>query len=183
MVLEFGKAHHRACYGACPDEDKEAPAPIALFAHRNQGDRRVRTGNVPVDGGMIPFAQPLLPFAPGRDGVVGGRCDVRHQHTEQVEDDACRGPSVVHGKAPIKEDGSYDNAHQDASGMRPGVPKFLLVTEMYFEFHIALFLLSLLDCMIHNVCGAKILRISEFDDIFRDCYDMDVIIWGILPRS
>jgi len=86
----------------------------------------------------------------------------------------------VHGKAPIKEDGSCDNAHQDASGMRPGVPKLLLVTEMYFEFHIALFLLN---CMIHNVCGAKILRNSEFDDVFRDCYDMDVIIWGILPRS
>ena len=71
--------------------------------------------------------------------------------------------------------------------MRPGVPKFLLVTEMYFEFHIALFLLFLLDCMIrdvcmiHDVCGAKILRNSEFDDIFRDCYDMDVIIWGIYP--
>ena len=32
--------------------------------------------------------------------------------------------------------------------------------------------------MIHNVCGAKILRNSEFDDVFRDCYDMDVIIWG-----
>ena len=115
--------------------------------------------------------------------MVGGRCDVRHQHAKQVEDDARRGPSVVHGKAPIKEDGSYDNAHQDASCMRPGVPKFLLVTEMYFEFHIALFLLSLLDCMIHNVYGAKILRNSEFDDVFRDCYDMDVIIWGILPRS
>ena len=180
MVLELGKAHHRACYGACPDEDKETPSPIILFAHCNQGDRGIRTGNVPVDGGMIPFAQPLLPFAPGRDGVVGGRGDIRHQHAKQVEDDARRGPSVVYGKAPIKEDGSYDNAHQDASGMRPGVPKFLLVTEMYFEFHIALFLLN---CMIHNVYGAKILRNSEFDDVFRDCYDMDVIIWGILPRS
>lgn len=30
--------------------------------------------------------------------------------------------------------------------------------------------------MIYNVYGAKILRNSEFDDIFRDCYDMDVII-------
>jgi hypothetical protein len=36
-----------------------------------------------------------LPFAPGRDGVIGGRGDVRHQHTKQVEDDTCRGPSVV----------------------------------------------------------------------------------------
>ena len=45
--------------------------------------------------------------------------------------------------------------------MRPGVPKLLLVTKMYFEFHIALFLLFLLDCMIydvcmiHDVCGGK----------------------------
>ena len=101
MVLELGKAHHRACYGACPDEDKETPSPIALFAHRNQGDRRVRTCNVPVNGGMIPFAQSFLPFAPGRDGVVGGRGDVRHQHAKQVEDDARRGPSVMHGEAPI----------------------------------------------------------------------------------
>ena len=184
MVLELGKAHHRACYGACPDEDKETPSPIALFAHRNQGDRGIRTGNVPVDGGMIPFAQSLLPFAPGRDGVVGGRGDVRHQHAKQVEDDARRGPSVMHGEAPIQEDTADNNTQKDASGMRPGVPKLLLVTEMYFEFHIALFflfLLSLLDCMIHDVCGAKILRNSEFNDFFSDCYDMDVIIWGIYP--
>ncbi len=93
-------------------------------------------------------------------------------------------PAVAHPlcmrKAPIQEDGSDDNAHQDASGMRPGVPKFLLMTEMYFEFHIALFLLN---CMIHNVYGAKILRNSEFDDVFRDCYDMDVIIWVFFPDS
>lgn len=29
----------------------------------------------------------------------------------------------------------------------------------------------------------KILRNSDFNDFFSDCYDMDVIIWGILPRS
>ena len=188
MVLELGKAHHCSGNGACPDEDKETPSPIALFAHRNQGDRGIRAGNVPVDGGMIPFAQPLLPFAPGRDGVVGGRGDVRHQHAKQVEDDARRGPSVMHGEAPIQEDAADNNTQQNSTCMRPGVPKLLLVTEMYFEFHIALFLLFLLDCMIrdvcmiHDVCGAKILRNSEFGDIFRDCYDMDVIIWGIHPR-
>ena len=184
MVLELGKAHHCSGNGACPDEDKETPSPIALFAHCNQGDRGIRTGNMPVDGGMIPFAQSLLPFAPGRDGVVGGRGDVRHQHAKQVEDDARRGPSVMHGEAPIQEDTADNNTQKDASGMRPGVPKLLLVTEMYFEFHIALFflfLLSLLDCMIHDFCGAKILRNSEFNDFFSDCYDMVVIIWGIYP--
>ncbi len=35
--------------------------------------------------------------------------------------------------------------------------------------------------MIYDVCGAKILRISDFNDFFSDCYDMDVIIWGVYP--
>ncbi len=55
VVLELGKAHDGSGNGASPDKDKEAPSPISLVAHRNQGDRRVRTGNVPVDGGMIPL--------------------------------------------------------------------------------------------------------------------------------
>ena len=82
--------------------------------------------------------------------MINRGCDVRHQHTEQVEDDSCRGPSVVHGKAPIQEDGPHDNAHQDASCMRPGVPEFLFMTEMYFEFHILSFKIS---AKIRNVFG------------------------------
>lgn len=39
-------------------------------------------------------------------------------------------------EAPIEEDDAHDDTQQDASGMRPGVPEFLLMVEMNFEFHI-----------------------------------------------
>ena len=101
VVLELGEAHYCACYGASPDKDKEAPAPIALVAQGDEGNRRVGTGYVPVDGGMVPFAQSLLPLAPSREGMIGGGGDIRHEHAEEIEDDASRGPSVVLREAPI----------------------------------------------------------------------------------
>ena len=70
VILESGKTHDGSGNGASPDKDKEAPSPISLVSHRNERDWRVRTGNMPVDGGMIPFTQSLLPFAPGRNGMV-----------------------------------------------------------------------------------------------------------------
>ena len=70
VILESGKTHDGSGNGASPDKDKEAPSPVALVAQRNQGDRGVGTRNVPVDGGVVPFAQSLLPFAPGRNGMV-----------------------------------------------------------------------------------------------------------------
>lgn len=66
VVFESGKAHHRASDGASPDKDKETPAPIALVSQGYQGDRRVGAGDMPVDGGMVPFPQSLLPLAPSR---------------------------------------------------------------------------------------------------------------------
>ena len=96
---------------------------------------------MPVDGGMVPFAQSLLPLAPSRDSVVNGGGYVRHQHAKEVEDDAGSSPSIMFGEAPIQEDDAEDDTHQDAAGMRPGVPKFLLVAEMDFEFHIVSYLL------------------------------------------
>lgn len=65
VVLEPGKTHDGSGDGARPDKDEEAPAPVALVAQRNQGDRGVGTCNVPVDGGVVPLSQSLLPFAPG----------------------------------------------------------------------------------------------------------------------
>ena len=70
VILESGKTHDGSGNGASPDKDKKTPSPISLVAHRNERNWRVRTGNMPVDGGMVPFAQPLLPFAPGRNGMV-----------------------------------------------------------------------------------------------------------------
>jgi len=82
VVLEPGKTHDGSGDGARPDKDEEAPSPVALVAQRNQGDRGVGTRNVPVDGGVVPLSQSLLPLAPCRDGVINRGCDVRHQHTE-----------------------------------------------------------------------------------------------------
>ena len=76
VVFEFGKAHHRACNGTSPDKDEETPSPITLVAKGDEGDRRVGTSDVPVDGGVVPLAQSLLPLAPCREGVVGGGGDV-----------------------------------------------------------------------------------------------------------
>ena len=56
VILESGKTHDGSGNGASPDKDKEAPSPISLVSHRNERDWRVRTGNMPVDGGMVPFA-------------------------------------------------------------------------------------------------------------------------------
>ena len=56
VILESGKTHDGSGNGASPDKDKEAPSPISLVSHRNERNWRVRTGNMPVDGGMVPFA-------------------------------------------------------------------------------------------------------------------------------
>ena len=117
VVLQFGETHHGANNGTRPDEDEEAPSPVALVAQGNQSDRRVGTGDVPVDGGMVPLAQSLLPLAPSREGMVGGGGDIRHEHAEEVEDDACRCPTVMLREAPIQEDDAEDDTQQDATGM------------------------------------------------------------------
>ena len=70
VILESGKTHDGSGNGKSPDKDKKTPSPISLLSHRNERDWRVRTGNMPVDGGMVPFAQSLFPFAPGRNGMV-----------------------------------------------------------------------------------------------------------------
>ena len=76
MVFEFGETHHRSSDGTSPNEDEETPSPIALVSQCYQGNRGVRTCNMPVDGGMVPLAQSLLPFAPGGEGMVGGGGDI-----------------------------------------------------------------------------------------------------------
>jgi branched-chain amino acid transport system permease protein len=70
LNTQKSKTHDGSGNGASPDKDKKAPSPISLVSHRNERDWRVRAGNMPVDGGMVPFAQSLLPFAPGRNGMV-----------------------------------------------------------------------------------------------------------------
>ena len=89
------QGNHRTRYGTSSDIDEEAPSPVALFAHGYQCDRRVGTSDVPVDGGMIPFAQSLLPLAPGGEGMVSGGSDIRHEYAGKIEDDARCPPFIV----------------------------------------------------------------------------------------
>lgn len=110
VVLEPGKTHDGSGDGARPDKDEEAPAPVVLVAQRNQGDRGVGTRNVPVDGGVVPLAQTLLPRRPGAQGVVNRGGDVRADHAKEIENDARRGPTVAHLEAPNEEDGAEDDA-------------------------------------------------------------------------
>ena len=117
MVLEVGEAHYCASDGASPDEDEEAPSPVTLVSQGYQRDRGVRTSDVPVDSGMVPFAESLLPLAPCRESMIGGGGDVGHQHAEEIEDDSCRRPSVVLREAPVEEDDAKDDTKEDAPGM------------------------------------------------------------------
>ena len=56
------EARERAHDGAEPYKAKQSPAPIALMAPGDERDGRIGTGDMPVDGRMIPLAQPLLPW-------------------------------------------------------------------------------------------------------------------------
>ena len=59
--LELMEARDRAHDGAEPYKAEQRPAPIALMAQGDERDGRIGTGDMPVDGRMIPLAQPLLP--------------------------------------------------------------------------------------------------------------------------
>ena len=88
---------------------------------------------MPVDGGMIPLAQPLLPWRPRRKCMIDGGCYVARQHAEEIQNDACRSPAVACPAAPHKEDGAYKKPQDDACTMRPGVPQFFFMREIYLH--------------------------------------------------
>lgn len=135
VILQSAKTHNCSGYCTRPDKTEQTPAPITLIAHSYERDGRIRTCNMPIDGSMIPFAQSLFPLAPCRESMIHSRCNIRHKHTKEIKYHSCRCPTVVIGKTPIQENNAYDDSQKDATSMRPGIPKFLLMTEMYLEFH------------------------------------------------
>lgn len=135
VVFEIDKANDGSCNRTSPYKTKQGEAPVALITQCNERYRGVTARNVPVNGGMIPFAQSLFPFAPSRQGVVNRRGYIRAKHAEEIENNACCGPSVVFTKAPNEEDYAHNDAHNDASGMTPSIPKLLAMIEMNFQFH------------------------------------------------
>ena len=85
-------------------------------------DGRVASGDVPIDGGVVPLAEPLFPRVTCREGVVDGGGDVAHEHAEEIEDDASCGPSVFGTGTPHQEDDADDDTQSNAAGMAPRVP-------------------------------------------------------------
>ena len=108
MPLDAHKALYGSGYSRKPYKDKERPAPIAVLAQRNKRYGRVAAGYMPVDGGMVPLAQLLLPRRPCRQGMVYGGRYVARQHTEEIQYDACRGPAIARPATPHEEDGAHD---------------------------------------------------------------------------
>ena len=74
---------------------------------------------MPVDGGVVPFAQTLLPHAARTQGMIDGGGDVGTEHAEEIQRHSCRGPRVLVADAEYEKGDAYAYAHQDAAEMRP----------------------------------------------------------------
>lgn len=122
MALQTHEALHGSGYCRHPDEDEERPAPIAILAQRHKRDGRIRSSYVPIYGGVVPLAQPLLPGRPCRKGVINGRSDVARQHSEEIKDDACRRPTVASPATPYEERRTDNESEDYARAVRPRVP-------------------------------------------------------------
>ena len=72
VPLERDKTFDGARYGCRPYKDEQRPSPVAVVAHGDERDGRVAARYVPVDGGVVPFAQPLFPWRPCTQGVIYG---------------------------------------------------------------------------------------------------------------
>lgn len=82
---------------------------------------------MPVDSGMIPFAQPLFPFRASGQGMIDGRRRIRAQHPEEVETDTQACPGVVTLERHDEEYDAEGDPHEDAASMAPCVPKLFLM--------------------------------------------------------
>ena len=117
------EADNGASDGGKPHEAEQAPAPPTGVAHGDERDRRVRAGDVPVNGGMVETAPNLARGPRSRNGVIDGRADVTAYHANEIEDDGRAGPAVVGAEAPDEEDSAHDDTQKDAKGMAPRVER------------------------------------------------------------
>lgn len=131
VFLQTDKADYRSDYGAEPHEAEEAPPPIALLAQGYERKWRVAAGNMPVDGGVVPASQTLLPAASARHGMINGGGGVGAEHAEQVERDAGTRPGVVAPRTYNKENDAHRDTHYYACCVRPGVELLLFLCVSY----------------------------------------------------
>ena len=81
---------------------------------------------MPVDGGVVPLAEPLLPLGMVANGVVKGGGDVAAEHAEEVEDDPYPRPVVVGLETPNQEDDAEHDTQQNTPAMRRSIPYLFL---------------------------------------------------------
>ena len=115
VLFQADEADNGSRYGTEPNKDEQAPAPVTLLAQGNERQRRVRASDMPVNGCMVPFTKPFLPFGMMADRVVKGGGRVGAQHTKKVEDDTDACPVVVATKHPHQKNDAEDHTHQDAA--------------------------------------------------------------------
>ncbi len=115
--LHLAETQAGADQGAEPDDPEDGPSPGAGMSHCDECDGRIASGNVPVDGCMVKFAEPRLVDGIGRTGMIAGRGDVGKEHAHQVEDNACFSDPVRQRKIPDDEERSDSYAQYDAQSM------------------------------------------------------------------
>ena len=72
MGFELVETCDGADDGTQPYKAEQCPSPIALVTQGDEGDGRVGTCDMPVDGGMVPLAQPFFPRRPCRQCMIHG---------------------------------------------------------------------------------------------------------------
>ena len=131
MLLQMNKTGNGASNGTRPYKGKKTPSPITLTAKRHERQRRIRTRNMPIDGGMIPLAQTLLPFRVMTYGMIDGRGRITAQHTKQIEYHPYPRPVIVALETPHQENDADDDTQQNATAMRRGIPYLLFLGISY----------------------------------------------------
>ena len=133
MLLQMDKTDNGANDGAGPHKSEEHPAPIAVVAHGYQGDGRVGAGDMPIDGGVVPFAQVVLPFAFLVETMIDGRGQITACHPNEVEAHTNTGPHAVHIAQTYHDDkcDTHCSGHHGATGVGPCIPDFFFLCIFY----------------------------------------------------
>ena len=106
MRFQLVETRYRSQDSAEPDKTEQCPAPVALVAQGYERYRRIRACDMPVDSGMIPFPQTLLPRRPCRQGMIERGSNIGAEHPHEIEDDTGRCPTIAMRETKIEEDGT-----------------------------------------------------------------------------
>ena len=83
---------------------------------------------MPVDGGMIPMTQSLLPWGVVADRMVNGGGGIGTKHAKEIEDDPYPRPVAIAAKYPYQKNDADNDTQQDAATMRSRIPNLLFLS-------------------------------------------------------